>query len=1527
MEMLEDRRVLAVTVGFEGPFELQNWTDTGIAGGTTTITPTTGPSATAEFAYNVNLGGGGVTQRTTDFTLVGGAPENGVFRFDYDYSGYHAFFSADADFLTLNGAQATAVVNSTTSGSFNFTGSESLGVTQGDTLGFRVGGNNADSDSRLIGTLEVSSFSFVGASDLIVDSLADTPDDGDYSAGNFTLREAIELANAIPGADTITFDPAVFGTEQTISIGSQLPAITEGLTIEGPGADLLTIDAGLGGDGTVNGNGYRHFEVDDLSGSTTIDVNLRGVTLTGGDVTTGGGGAIRSLENLTVERSVITGNHTSGVNFGGGIFADGIGTLTVRDSTLSGNTSYSGGALINYTDGAGSVVIENSTLSGNSENGYTGGAIFNQGTLTITSSTITDNVGDVGGIFTRFNNEVNLSNTIIAGNRNGGGSPTNLGGAAPGVNLFNLIGPGAGASFGMVNGVNGNQLGVTDAGLGTLQDNGGPTPTHALLDSSPAIDAGDPAFASPPDFDQRGPGFDRVVGSVVDIGAFEVQDDHANDSAGATPIADADRLSGNIQYNGDADYFSFAAVAGEFYRLVADHDGIGSTEITLYDTDGVTPILINDSERLSDNGEDLGDAWVLWQAPADGTYFAAVREIGDDATGSYDLELDTFPVTDVAVPSATSGAIDNNRDTAIYRFSATAGVPVPLLAVDAGIGDPALLVYDTDGATVLASDTVVGDASLTFVPPASGDYFAEVRDRRDDGTGEFLLFVGTPSDDHGDDAGAATPVAIGSATPGQIFPIGDPDYFSFAATAGQFYRLATDDRQISATEITLYDTDGVTPLLVDDSVGIGDAWIAWIAPADGIYYAAVRELGNNSIGSYDFLVDAVTTTSVAAPSTTPGQIDTTLQSKAFRLVGYAGVPYIIDTDGPGRTIDTTLALYDAQSNQLGFDDDGGSGSSSRIEFTPTVDGVYFLEVREYNDDQTGAFPFNVTIAADLQVTNTNDAGPGSLRQAILDANAGLGSSIAFSGAVFLDNTPDVITLTTGEMAITQSVTIYGPGADRLTIDAGLGGDGLVNGNGFRHFLVDDLNSATTIDVSISGVTLTGGDVATGGGGAIRSLENLTVERSVITGNHTSGSNFGGGIFAGGIGTLTVRDSTLSGNTSYSGGALINYTNGAGSVVIENSTLSGNSATEFAGGAIFNQGDLTLRNTTITGNQDLTETTGSLFEGSGGVYSRYSTASIVVQNTIIVGNTRSTGAGPVADDFRNSDPSGPPASAVDATFSLFGAVAGPGITDGVDGNQIGVADAGLGALQDNGGPTPTHALEFGSPALNAGDPVFSAPPSFDQRGPGFDRVALGRIDIGAYEAQTAPVAPLNPGDFNGDGFVDNSDLNLLLANWGATTVPPTWINGFDTFVDNGELNALLANWGFGIGSSAAFATTSSPAEPLAIESAAGFETGVKPLVSAVAADSVEADAAFASLGAETSTMPAAPSRSVSNAVAESSPAMSLLLLPSMQVIEQEEAELAALDLAHAEGDQPATTVRPALRQARLGSGIGVGVSQR
>ncbi|HEX5490821.1 MAG TPA: choice-of-anchor Q domain-containing protein [Candidatus Udaeobacter sp.] len=166
----------------------------------------------------------------------------------------------------------------------------------------------------------------------------------------------------------------------------------------------------------------------------------------------------------------------------------------------------------------------NTTISGNSA-GTSGGGIYKIGgsnhvSLRVTNSTITGNSAPSGGgiyntVFA-VGSVVEISNTILNAGASGenifndGGTITSLG--------YNLSSDDGG---GYLTGP-GDQIN-TDPLLGPLQDNGGPTLTHALLPGSPAIDAGDPNFTPPPSTDQRGCSFDRVFNGRIDIGSFERQ--------------------------------------------------------------------------------------------------------------------------------------------------------------------------------------------------------------------------------------------------------------------------------------------------------------------------------------------------------------------------------------------------------------------------------------------------------------------------------------------------------------------------------------------------------------------------------------------------------------------------------------------------------------------------------------------------------------------------------------------------------------------------------------------------------------------------------------------------------------------------------------------------------------------------------------------------------------------------------------------------------------------------------------------
>jgi hypothetical protein len=221
------------------------------------------------------------------------------------------------------------------------------------------------------------------------------------------------------------------------------------------------------------------------------------------------------FSNVSIANSTINGSSPlGGINVRG---MRGLGlSVSIVNSTISGNSADQSGGGIS-ADGLDYFSIVNSTISGNSA-GTSGGGIYNSNSsLHVANSTIAGNsAGSGGGIYNGPQGQVQISNTIIDGGASGenifnsGGTVTSQG--------YNLSSDDGG---GYLNGP-GDQIN-TDPLLGPLQDNGGPTFTHALLPGSPAIDAGDPNFSPPPFNDQRGCPFDRVFNGRIDIGSFETQ--------------------------------------------------------------------------------------------------------------------------------------------------------------------------------------------------------------------------------------------------------------------------------------------------------------------------------------------------------------------------------------------------------------------------------------------------------------------------------------------------------------------------------------------------------------------------------------------------------------------------------------------------------------------------------------------------------------------------------------------------------------------------------------------------------------------------------------------------------------------------------------------------------------------------------------------------------------------------------------------------------------------------------------------
>ena len=510
-----------------------------------------------------------------------------------------------------------------------------------------------------------------------------------------SLREAIAAANNTSGEDTITFASSLMG--ETITLGGSQLVINDSVTIQGLGADQLTIS---GNDAS------RIFFFGSVDAAT---YTIADITLTDGEVARGDepspqtGGAI-TLNNpgdtLIIERSVIS---ESAANGGGAISIGNGAELQISDSALINNeANFSGSAIL--TGGNVEVEIVNSTISGNTS-GNNRGALTVQtagtesGVMTLRNVTVANNTGNGLVAFTGASgtSTITIGNSILADNGN--------------VNFFQ---DGSGASFNSLghnlfddeslpSTMAGDQVN-TDPRLEPLTNNGGPTPTHGLGLSSLAVNMGSNALAVDANGnalvnDQRGDGFARILFDTVDVGAFE---------SSVEPFMELPSLlvTTNLDADDPTDSLTSLREAIDFANMTPGEDTI--TFDPLVFTGGSDSLIrLTQGELVVEDG--LG---------IDGTSVGGVLITGD--ADDDDITVGDTNITDVSASfGGTAGDDDDLLDdnSRVVNFTGSSGnLTLTGLTITGGRAPGSFdvgggILFDSRDVLSLSSSTVSGNSS------------------------------------------------------------------------------------------------------------------------------------------------------------------------------------------------------------------------------------------------------------------------------------------------------------------------------------------------------------------------------------------------------------------------------------------------------------------------------------------------------------------------------------------------------------------------------------------------------------------------------------------------------------------------------------------------------------------------------------------------------------------------------------------------------------------------------------------------
>ncbi|MGF1523744.1 MAG: choice-of-anchor Q domain-containing protein [Leptolyngbyaceae cyanobacterium] len=1094
---------------------------------------------------------------------------------------------------------------------------------------------------------------------VIVDTLVDEID-GDLSAGDVSLREALAFVET---GGTIEFAPDLAGTIALDASLGQL-VIDKALTINGTGEDVITVDA--------QGNS-RVFRISDEDYGTQLGVNIQGLTITGGNVGDrfdNDGGGIYTTEELDLTNVTITGNTA----FDGGGISGQYGSITLTDSTVSGNEAAgSGGGIHNqFTE----TTLIRSTVSDNTAT--TGGGIADGigGSSTLISSTVSGNSAVTGGGISNdenYSNGVSLSDTVVANNTASGlGGGISIGNYNGGMNtIANSI-------------ISSNTSGLGGGGIYIAYRSGEVFLNNTIVDNNAT------------DGDGGGVG----TGSQASFSAVDskfTNNSAGNDGGGIDAyFADISRstISGNVAASDGGGIYSSSRRGGlnlEDSTVSDNTAGASGGGILVEALYGFTVT----NSTISGNGAENGGG-VYKRNDYYGNFYSSTIQgslIANNSVTGFGGGLANNYGSINLIDSAVTGNEAAGAGGGIYNYSNAEATLTGTLVSGNTAGSGGGIANGFASGSTLIDSTVFGNSAFNGGGISDGDY--------SDGSSLSNTVVS------GNTAtGSGGGIIIGSYSNGTS--ITNSSVIS-DNTAGQGGGMSVGYRSggVAVTDSTVSENTAE-----GNGGGIQSDMQASISVTDS---EVVNNIAGNNGGGIEGYLTTVTRSTISGNVASGqgggiynsgyfGQLDLTDSTIADNTANDKGGG--IATDSAGTTINSSII----SGNTVSGSNAGGGGIYS-------LSSTFKVENSTVSGNKSDGYGVNGEgfgggiLARDTALTVSNST--------IVD-NRALGL-YAYGGGIFNDSSHSTVI----NSAIDENRSIgttyrdsggYGGGIQSvnsyLSIDDSTVNGNSSNGSGGGIYSIRGDLVIRNGSVNNNATTSQGDDVS--GGGIVALGDLLLIDFTTVSNNAASsfsdrGRSSGGGIISGSD-RFTLTNSTVSGNDAFSAASLSfggGLTTSGQSTIVSNSTISGNRSN--SGGGLSNyHGLLQIRNSTIAQN---------ITDGDSGSVSTSSPTEVL--SSIIAGNV----GGDVSSNLQTFLSQGNNLIGTGNSVDAF--------------NQstdiTGVTDPGLEPLADNGGPTQTQALRPDSQAIDAG----SNPDGLasDQRGEGFTRVVVAQTDIGAFELQT------------------------------------------------------------------------------------------------------------------------------------------------------------------------------------------------